>query len=89
MFRILLSGGGFFGLSCGLFMLIVLLITFNEGQVWAGYAIGILRMVGAFPRSFIVYDVKTNTNGNAPLWLIIIIALFLVTGLISFILGNV
>lgn len=83
MLRVLLNGGGFFGLSSGMFMLILLWIPFRAGQLWAGYTIGAVGLVGALPLGFIVYQVKTKTKGDPPLLLISIINLLLVTGLIS------
>lgn len=83
MLKMLLNGGGFFGLSTGLFMLTLLLIPFRDGQSWAGYAIGIIGLVGALPLGYIVYRVKTRTNGNPPLWLMVIMNLLLVIGLVS------
>ena len=83
MLRMFLNGGGFYGLSTGLFMLILLLIPFRDGQLWAGFAIGVVGLVGALPLGFIVYRVKTNTKGNPPLWIMILINGLLVFGLIS------
>ena len=83
-----LNGGGFFGLSSGLFMLTLLLIPFRAGQSWAGYAIGAIGLVGALPLGYIVYQVKTKTNGNPPLWIMVAINLLLIIGLISCFLSN-
>lgn len=83
MLKVLLNGGGFYGLSSGLFMLILLWIPFREGQLWAGYAIGLIGLVGTLPLGYIVYQVKTKTNGNPPLWIMVIINLLLIIGLIS------
>lgn len=88
MLKMLLNGGGFFGLSTGLSMLVLLLIPFREGQIWAGYAIGIIGLVGALPLGFIVYQVKTKTNGNPPLWLMVIVNLLLIVGLVSYYYSN-
>lgn len=79
----LLNGGGFFGLSSGLFMLTLLWIPFRTGQAWAGYAIGAIGLVGALPLAYIVYQVKTKTNGNPPLWIMVIVNLLLIVGLVS------
>ena len=83
LFKMLLNGGGFFGLSSGLFMLILLWIPFKAGQLWAGYTIGAVGLVGALPLLFIVYQVKTKTNGNPPLGIMIIVNLLLIVGLVS------
>ncbi len=82
MLRMLLNGGGYYGISCGLFMLTLLLIPFREGQVWAGYAIGIIGLVGALPLAIIVYTVKTKTKGNPPLWIMVVVNLLLIVGLL-------
>lgn len=84
MLRALLNGGGFFGLSTGLFMLVLLLIPFRGGEVWAGYAIGAVGLVGSLPLGYIVYTVKKNTAGNPPLGVMIVVNLLLIGGLIAF-----
>lgn len=84
MLKALLNGGGFFGLSQGLFMLILLWIPFRTEQLWAGYAIGLIGLVGALPLGYIVYQVKTKTNGNPPFFVMVIVNLLLIVGLISF-----
>ena len=83
MLKALLNGGGFFCLSSGLFMLVLLWIPFRAGQLWAGYSIGSIGLVGALPLGYIVYQVKTKTKGNPPLWIMVIINLLLVIGLID------
>ena len=83
MLKALLNGGGFYGLASGLFMLILLWIPFREGQLWAGYTIGLVGLVGTIPLAYIVYKVKTNTNGNPPLWIMIIVNVLLVVGLVG------
>lgn len=83
MLKMLLNGGGYFGISTGLFMLVLLLIPFREGQLWAGYSIGGIGLVGALPLTIIVYRVKTQTKGNPPLWIMVIIIALLIIGLIS------
>ena len=40
LLKALLNGGGYYGLSVGLFMLTLLLIPFRADEDWAGYAIG-------------------------------------------------
>ncbi len=85
MLKALLNGGGFYGISSGLFMLILLLIPFREGQLWAGYTIGLVGLVGTLPLGYIVYQVKTKTNGNPPLWIMVVVNLLLLVGLISFV----
>ena len=84
MLLALLNGGGYYGISTGLFMLVLLWIPFREGQVWAGYAIGIIGLIGALALGYIVYQVKTKTKGNPPFWVMVIVNLLLVVGLIGF-----
>ena len=84
MLKMLLNGGGFYGLSSGIFMLILLWIPFRDGQLWAGYTIGLVGLIGTLPLGYIVYQVKTKTNGNPPLWIMIIVNLLLIVGLLSF-----
>ena len=83
MLLALLNGGGYYGISTGLFMLVLLWIPFREGQVWAGYAIGIIGLIGALALGYIVYQVKTKTKGNPPFWVMVIVNLLLVVGLIG------
>ena len=83
----LLNGGGFFGLANGFFMLLLLLIPFRQGEVWAGYAVGIIGLIGCLPLGLIVHRVKKNTNGNPPLAFMIIINGLFIAGLISFLLA--
>jgi hypothetical protein len=87
LLKALLNGGGYYGLSVGLFMLVLLLIPFRNGEDWAGYAIGLIGLVGTFPLGYIVYRVKKHTAGNPPLSVMIVVNLLLVTGLAAFILG--
>ena len=84
MLRALLNGGGYFGLSTGLFMLVLLLIPFRQGELWAGYAIGLIGLIGILPLGLIVRSVKKNTAGNPPLIVMVIVNLLLIGGLISF-----
>ena len=84
MLRALLNGGGYFGLSSGLFMLVLLLIPFRQGELWAGYAIGFIGLIGILPLGLIVNSVKKNTAGNPPLIVMVIVNLLLIGGLISF-----
>lgn len=88
MLKMLLNGGGFYGLSSGFFMLILLWIPFRDGQLWAGYTIGLVGLVGTLPLGYIVYQVKTKTNGNPPLWIMVIVNLLLIVGLVSFYFSN-
>jgi len=81
MLKVLFNGGGFFGLSTGLFMGVLLLIPFKAGEAWAAYAIGVIGLISALPLAAIVYKVKTNTAGNPPLGAIVIINLLLIAGL--------
>ena len=83
MLKALLNGGGFYGVSCGLFMLVLLFIPFDKGELWAGYAIGGIGLVGALPLAYIVYSVKIKTKGNPPLWIMIIVNALLIVGLAS------
>jgi len=83
MLRALLNGGGYFGLSTGLFMLVLLLIPFRAGEIWAGYAIGLIGLIGTLPLGFIVYRVKTQTAGNPPFALMVILNFLLILGLAS------
>lgn len=87
MLKALLNGGGYFGLSTGLFMLVLLLIPFRAGELWAGYAIGGIGLLGTLPLGIIVYRVKTLTSGNPPFFVMVIINLLLLLGLLAFILG--
>ena len=88
LLKALLNGGGYYGLSSGLFMLLLLWIPFREGQLWAGYAIGLIGLVGTLPLGYIVYQVKTKTKGNPPLWIMVLVNLLLIAGLISFYFSN-
>lgn len=86
LLKALLNGGGYFGISTGLSMLVLLLIPFREGAEWAGYAIGIIGLVGALPLGYIVYTVKKYTAGEPPLGVMIVVNLLLIAGLVSFVL---
>jgi len=86
MLRLFLNGGGWYGISTGLFMLLLLFIPFRNGEVWAGLAIGIVGLIGALSLTLIVYTVKSKTKGDPPLWLMIVICLLLVIGLVGVIL---
>lgn len=88
LLKALLNGGGFYGLANGLFMLVLLLIPFRKGEAWAGYSIGLIGLVGALPLTYIVYIVKTNTAGNPPLGVMVIVLALMMAGLISFIIGQ-
>jgi len=88
MLRALLNGGGWFGLACGLFMMVLLLIPFRAGEIWAGYAIGLIGLVGMGPLAWIVYRVKTRTEGNPPLFVMVIVNLLLVAGLAALVMGT-
>ncbi|MEP3655629.1 MAG: hypothetical protein ABJO36_12100 [Litorimonas sp.] len=87
LLKALLNGGGYYGLSVGLFMLVLLVIPFRNGEDWAGYAIGLIGLVGTFPLGYIVYRVKKHTAGNPPLGVMIVINLLLIAGLIATVLG--
>jgi len=88
MLKALLNGGGYFGLCAGFFMLILLLIPLRAGELWAGYAIGFIGLVGTAPLGLIVYRVKTQTSGNPPLFVMVILNFLLLLGLIAFALGQ-
>ena len=83
LLKALLNGGGFYGISCGFFMLVILLIPFSNRETWAGYAIGTIGLIGALPLAWIVYKVKTKTEGNPPLWIMLVVNALMITGLIS------
>ena len=87
LLKALLNGGGYYGLSVGLFMLVLLLIPFRNGEDWAGYAIGLIGLVGTFPLGYIVYTVKKHTAGDPPLGVMIAVNFLLIAGLVAFVLG--
>ena len=87
LLKALLNGGGYYGIAVGLFMLVLLLIPFRGGEAWAGYAIGLIGLIGTFPLGVIVYRVKKYTAGNPPLAVMVLINLFLIGGLFTFLLG--
>ena len=72
LLKALLNGGGYYGLSVGLFMLVLLLIPFRNGETWSGYAIGLIGLVGTLPLGYIVYRVKKYTAGDPPLGVMIV-----------------
>lgn len=84
MLKALLNGGGFYGIATGLFMLVLLLIPFRNGEIWAGYTIGLVGLVGTLPLGYIVYTVKKHTAGNPPLSVMIVINGLLIIGLLAF-----
>lgn len=88
LLRALLNGGGYYGIAVGLFMVVLLAIPFRAGEMWAGYAIGLIGLVGTLPLAYIVYTVKKNTAGNPPLFVMVVINAILVAGLVAFILGS-
>jgi hypothetical protein len=88
LLKALLNGGGFYGIANGLFMLMLLLIPFRKGEAWAGYSIGLIGLAGAVPLTYIVYTVKTNTAGNPPLSVMVIVVGLMIAGLLSFIIGQ-
>ncbi len=88
MFKMLLNGGGYYGLSTGLFMLVLLLIPFKDGQWWAGYTIGLVGLVSSLPLTYIVYQVKQKTSGKPPLQVMILVNTLLILGLILTILSK-
>ena len=88
LLKALLNGGGFYGIANGLFMLVLLLIPFRQGEAWAGYSIGLIDLVGALPLTYIVYIVKTNTAGNPPISAMVIVVALMLGGLLSFIIGQ-
>lgn len=88
LLKALLNGGGYFGASTGLFMVILLLIPFRAGDSWAGYAIGSIGLVGSLPLGAIVYSIKKNTAGNPPLGVMIALNTMLIAGLVLFVIGQ-
>ena len=82
LFRAMLNGGGFFGISSAVMMLVLLFIPYQNGELWAGFTIGIAGLIGALPLTWIVYNVKTKTAGNPPLWLMFVIDTLLIAGLV-------
>ena len=87
LLKALLNGGGYFGLSTGVAMLLILMIPFRAGELWAGYAVGVIGLIGALPLGMIVYGVKKHTAGNPPFFVMVIINLLLALGLLAFALG--
>lgn len=81
MLRVFLNGAGAGALSTGLFMLVLLLIPFRDGQLWAGYAIGIVGLVSGLHLLYIVYSVRKNTKGNPPIRVVVLLNLALIIGL--------
>ena len=82
LFKALLNGAGFYSLSSAMFMLIILLVPFRSGELWAGLSIGVFGLVGALPLWLIVRRVKNNTEGNPPLGLVVFVNFLLLSGLI-------
>lgn len=87
LLKALLNGGGYYGIANGLAMAVLLLIPFREGAAWAGYAIGVIGLMGTLPLGYIVYTVKKHTAGNPPLGVMIVINILLIAGLACFALG--
>jgi len=87
LLKALLNGGGYYGIANGLFMAALLLGPFRAGEVWAGYAIGLIGLVGALPLGYIVYTIKKHTKGNPPLGVMIIVNGLMVAGLVATVLG--
>jgi len=83
MMRVLLNGGGFFALALTVSMIIMLAIPYKEGQEWAGYAIGLVGLIGTIPLTIIVYIVQSRTKGNPPLWLVLILNGLFFLGLLT------
>ena len=83
LLRALLNGGGYFGISTGVSMLVLLLFPYSNYESWAGYAIGLIGLIGAIPLTWIVYTIKIKTEGNPPLWIMILIDALLFIGLIA------
>lgn len=83
MLRALMNGGGYNSLSTGLFMLLLLLIPFRNGEDWAAYAIGGIGLVSSLPIGFIVYRVKKNSAGKPPFGLTIVVNFLLLGGLVA------
>lgn len=83
LLRALLNGGGYYGISAGAFMLVLLLIPYSNHEAWAGYAIGLIGLIGTVPLALIVHKVKTKTAGDPPLWIMILVNALLIIGLIA------
>ena len=83
----LLNGGGYYGISVGLFIIALLAMPFRNGDAWAGYAIGLIGLVGTFPLGYIVYTIKKHTAGNPPLGVMVVINMLMIGGLIAFLLA--
>lgn len=83
LLKALLNGGGYYGISCGLFMMLLLLIPFGNDELWAGYAIGGFGLIGSIPLTWIVYTVKTRTDGEPPLWIMIVVDVLFLIGLVA------
>lgn len=81
LLRALLNGGGYYGISAGVSMMVLLLIPYSNHESWAGYAIGAIGLIGTVPLTWIVYTVKTKTAGDPPLWIMILINALLICGL--------
>ena len=69
-------------------MLTLLLIPFRNGEAWAGYAIGLIGLLGSLSLGYIVYIVKTRTAGDPPFGFMVALNLILMGGLISFLIAS-
>lgn len=83
MLLALLNGGGYFGIATSLLMAYILFGPLREGYETAGYALGFFGLIGTGPLTYIVYKVKTQTSGNPPLFVMILICALLIGGLIA------
>ena len=87
LLKALLNGGGYYGIANGLFMAVLLMGPFRGGEAWAGYAIGLIGLVGTLPLGYIVYTIKKHTKGNPPLGVMIVVNGLIIGGLIAVGLG--
>jgi len=71
----------------GPFCAVASLNPFRAGELWAGYAIGLIGLVGALPLGLIVRGVKQNTAGNPRFFVMVIIIGVMVLGLMAFAFG--
>ncbi len=83
MMTMMLNGGGYYGISTGVATAILWWIPFRAHELWAGYAIGIVGLLGAVPLALIVNNVKSKTKGNPPLWIMVVIVVLYVVGLLG------
>ncbi len=83
LMTMMINGGGYYGISSGVATAIIWWIPFRAQEVWAGYTIGIVGLLGAIPLTLIVYQVKSKTKGDPPFWFLVVIVLLYILGLIG------